>query len=506
MNHDAARHVHLAVDLGAESGRVIVGTLADGRIHLHEAHRFRHLPVPTPAGLCWDLTGLWRQVLDGLRLAADHCATENLTPVSVGVDTWGVDFATLAPGGALLGLPRCYRDPAFHDAFERVTAAVPPRELYDATGIQLMPLNSLYQLESRHRQDPALAERARHLAFMPDLFHWLLTGVAATERTIASTSQMLDVRTGDWNRPLLDRLGLPHAFLQPPTDPGTPLGPLLPEVARATGLPAEVCVVLPPSHDTASAVAAVPAEPGDDWCYLSSGTWSLLGAELHAPCITDAAADAPFTNELGIQGTVRFLKNIAGLWLIQELRRDLERQGQPLEYAQLTEHAAAAAPFRTLLPVNDPAFAQPGQAIERIRRYARQTGQPEPESVGQLVRAGLESLALEYRHTLRTLEATLGRSFSTLHIVGGGGKNRLLNRMTAQATGKPVVVGPEEATAIGNLLTQALGTGRLAGLDELRAAVRASVSPERIDPSPADLDAWEAPAERYRALPPVQTP
>lgn len=493
---------HIAVDLGAESGRVIVGTLTDGRLSQHEVHRFRHLPVPTPSGLCWDVTGLWRQIIDGLGHAARHLDSLGTTAVSVGVDTWGVDWTLLGHGGGMLGLPRCYRDLAFEQAFHDVTGKLSRRDIYDATGIQLMPLNTLYQYRSRYTQDPKLFAAADTILFMPDLFHWLLSGVARVERTIASTSQMVDVRYGDWNKPLLQTLGLPTNPLPPLTDAGTPIGTLREDVARATGLPVSVQVVLPPSHDTASAVAAVPAEPDTQWCYLSSGTWSLLGAELDRHCISAAAAEANFTNELGIAGTVRFLKNISGLFLIQELRRDLERRGKSLDYAELTERAAEAEPFRTLIPVSDPVFGRFGGAVSRLQNYARQSGQPVPESPGQMVRCCLESLAMEYRQSLSKMEQVLGQRFDVLHVVGGGGKNGLLNRMTAHATGKTVFVGPEEATAMGNLLTQAMGTGYLTDLAAMREVVRYSIDPQRIDPG--DQFVWAGYAEQYAVLPALQ--
>ena len=499
------KQAHIAIDLGAESGRVIVGTLDDGRLSLHEAHRFRHLPVPTPAGLCWDVTGLWSQIIVGLRGAAEYAERHDLELLSVGVDTWGVDFTLLSEAGLMLGLPRGYRDPRFAAGYDRVVERVSRDEIYDATGIQIMPINSLYQFASRVDQEPGAFAMASDLVFMPDLFHWLLSGKAAVERTIASTSQMVDVRRGTWNRGLLEKLGLPTAMLKDPVDPGTSLGTITADVAAATGLAESVRVVLPPSHDTASAVAAVPAapgaEPGGRWCFLSSGTWSLLGTELAEPRITPETAAANFTNELGMAGTTRFLKNIAGLWLVQEVRRDLERRGEVLDYGELTEAAAGAEPFRTLLPVNDPAFSQAGDAIARIRDYAAASGQPVPESVGQLVRACLESLALEYRHTLEQMQEVLGQQFEVLHLVGGGGKNALLNRMTAEATGLAVVVGPEEATAMGNVLCQAVGVGRLADLAALREVVRASIEPVRVEPE--GDGAWDKPYERYRGLPGV---
>ena len=496
-----SKQAHIAVDLGAESGRVIVGALEDQRLTLHETHRFRHLPIPTPAGLCWDVTGLWQQILAGLREAAAYCREHGQEVLSVGVDTWGVDFTLLSEAGVMLGLPRGYRDTRFRAGFEAVTAQLDRPEIYRHTGIQIMPFNSLYQYAARHAEQPEVFELATDIAFMPDLFHWLLCGQARVERTIASTSQMVDVRTGTWNTQLLDRLGLPTGPLKEPVDAGTPIGSLTPAVALATGLAQSVRVVVPPSHDTASAVAAVPADPATRWCFLSSGTWSLLGAELDRPRIDDATAAANFTNELGMQGTTRFLKNIAGLWLVQEVRRDLERQGQELDYAELTEQAAGAEPFRTLLPVNDPAFAEPGNAIARIRDYAKASGQPLPQSVGQLVRACLESLALEYRRTLHQMQDVLGQQFEVLHLVGGGGKNGLLNRMTAHATSIPVVVGPEEATAMGNLLSQAVGTGRLADLAAMRTVVQQSIELNRIEPG--DRHGWDAPFDRYQNLTPI---
>lgn len=497
------RSAHIAIDLGAESGRVIVGTLEGGRLSLQEVHRFRHMPVPTPSGLCWDITGLWRQVLEGLRIAATTIENIGASSVSVGVDTWGVDWTLIGRGGDMLGLPRCYRDPAFGQAFEEVTAKVPRREIYNATGIQLMPLNTLYQYHNRYTSDAGVFQAAQTLLFMPDLFHWLLTGIARVERTIASTSQMLDVRSGSWHAEILNTLGLPVGPLPPPTDAGTPIGPLRDDVAKATGLPGSVRVVLPAGHDTASAVAAVPAGPDTAWCYLVSGTWSLLGVELERPHITDASGETNFTNELGVCGTVRFLKNMSGLFLVQEVRRDLERQGRSFDYAELTEQAERAEPFRTLIPVSDPAFARLGGAVQRLQDYARQSSQPVPETPGQMIRCGLESLALEYRLTVVALERVLGRRFDVMHVVGGGGKNDLLNRMTAQATGKNVVVGPEEATAMGNLLTQAMGTGRLSGLAEIREVVRRSIDPHLIE-SPDD-DTWTSSAARYAELPPSQS-
>ncbi len=491
---------YIAVDLGAESGRVIVGRLTDGRLEQHEVHRFRHTPVPTPQGLVWDFTSLWQQILLGLSSAAAHCVEQGVEPASVGVDTWGVDGTLVSEAGGLIGVPGCYREPALTTTFEAVCDEVGRDALYDATGTQLMPFNTAFQLVHRHRQDPRQLDAADRWLFMPDLFHWLLSGRLSVELTIASTSQLVDARTKTWNPALRERLGLPAHVVGDLVRPGTVLGGLTDAVVRSTGLPASCRVVTPPSHDTAAAIAAVPADASTSWCYLSSGTWSLLGAELDDACITAETGAANFTNELGVNGTVRFLKNIAGLWLVQEVRRQLDQQGQTLEYADMTRLAAEARAFQALVPVNDPVFAPPGGMIDRLQAYAKQTGQPEPTSVGALVRCCLESLALEYGQTLRAMEQLLGRSFDVLHLVGGGGRNALLNQMAADATGKRVVVGPEEGTAIGNLLTQAMGLGDVDGLRHLRRIVRDSTELSEFTPA-GDGAAWHGPAECYAALP-----
>lgn len=495
----ANQHVHIAIDLGAESGRVMLGRIENQRLSIHEAHRFRHLPVPTPAGLCWDFTGLWQQILLGLRQAGDWAREQNLSIASVGVDTWGVDWSLVSSEDVLLGLPHCYREPAFPAAYERVLQKQTAQQIYDATGIQLMPINSLYQLEHRYRQSPELFDADCKLLFMPDLLHWLLTGNAVAERTIASTSQMLNARTGKWNTDLLRKLGLPVEMLPELIDPGQTVGYLRDEVAQQVGLDASVPVIAPPSHDTASAVAAVPAQGGDDWCYLSSGTWSLLGVELDSPCINDAAYQANFTNELGAGSTVRFLKNLSGLWLVQEVRRQLQRQGNTLDYVELTAMAEAAPAFATLIPTSDPVFASPGNMIDKIQAYARQTDQPVPQTPGELVRCCLESLSLTYRQAVQTLEGLLDRKLAVLHILGGGGRNQLLNQMTADATGLRVIAGPDEATAMGNILTQAIGLGHVQDLATARQIVANSV--ELTTKSPSKQCDLNQQAARYQSLP-----
>jgi rhamnulokinase len=419
-------------------------------------------------------------------------------PVSVGVDTWGVDWSLVDTTGELVGLPHAYRDPRNPAAYETVVARLGAEKIYQTTGIQFMPLNTLYSLYAHKLADPAALQHADQLLFMPDLFHLWLSGNRTVEATIASTSQMVDCHTGDWARRMLDEIGLPTHLLGTISPPGTVVGKLRPKIADATGLSAELQVVAPATHDTASAVAAVPAIEGTNWCYLSSGTWSLLGAELTAPCVTAEAQAASFTNELGICGTTRFLKNIPGLWLVQECRRDFARRGQEFDYATLTREAGAARALRTLVDPSHESFQSPGDMLRKIADFAAASGQPTPESPGQFVRCALESLALAYREKLGTLESLVGRRFDTMHIVGGGGKNALLSQMTADATGRRVVVGPFEATAMGNALMQAMAMGELRDLAALRRVVADSVELFTYRPA-ADYD-WVAAYERFKSL------
>lgn len=489
---------YIAVDLGAESGRVIVGVLADGRLRFEEVHRFAHEPVWLPTGLHWDTTGIWREIVAGLRRAATWTSANRVKPVSVGVDTWGVDWALVDDAGELVGLPHAYRDPRNAAAYERVLAQLGAERIYQTTGIQFMALNTLYSLYAHRQADPRALDSASRLLFIPDLIHFWLSGNLTVEATIASTSQMIDCRSGDWARPLLAEIGLPTHLLGPISPPGSTVGTLRVGLAEDTGLPATLRVVAPAAHDTASAVAAVPAAAGTDWCYLSSGTWSLLGAELASPCVSTAAQAASFTNEGGVSGTIRFLKNIPGLWLVQECRRDFARQGQDFDYATLTRMASEATPLRTLVDPAHESFLSPGGMTQKINDLARSTHQPAAETPGQFVRCALESLALAYRDKLAVLESILSRRFDTLHIVGGGGKNKLLCQMTADATGRRVVVGPYEATAMGNLLVQAMAAGEVRDLPDLRRIVAQSVELESYPA--ANEGAWHAAFERFQSL------
>jgi rhamnulokinase len=491
-------NAYIAIDLGAESGRVIVGVLAEGTLRLEELHRFAHEPVWLPTGLHWDTTGIWREIVAGLRKAAAWADESDVRPVSVGVDTWGVDWALVDKAGELIGLPHAYRDPRNPAAYEQVVARLGAEKIYHTTGIQFMPLNTLYSLYAHKLADPAALQHADQLLFIPDLFHLWLSGNRTVEATIASTSQMVDCHTGGWARGMLEELGLPTHLLGTISPPGTVIGNLRPKIAEETGLPGSLQVVAPAAHDTASAVAAVPAIEGTNWCYLSSGTWSLLGAELSAPCVTAAAQAASFTNELGICGTTRFLKNIPGLWLVQECRRDFARRGQEFDYATLTQQAGEAPALHTLVDPSHESFQAPGDMLRKIADFAGATGQPTPESTGQFVRCALESLALAYRDKLGTLESLVGQRFDTMHIVGGGGKNALLCQMTAEATRSRVVVGPFEATAMGNALVQAMAMGGIRDLGELRRVVAHSVQLTTYEPT-GDAN-WNAAYERFKSL------
>jgi rhamnulokinase len=495
-----SRLAHLALDLGAESGRAVLGSIESGSLSTTEVHRFSHRPLRFPEGLRWDITGLWREILAGIARGAEAAREAGLTLASIGVDCWGVDFALLGPKGELLALPRCYRDPANLSAMKRVLSLIPERDLYAATGIQTMALNTIFQLDALRHDSPDLLSRARTLLFLPDLFHHWLGGPAQTERSIASTSQLLEPASARWATPILQRLGLPLSLFPDPGEPAADLGELHPWIAREVGLPPGVRIVRPTGHDTACAVAAIPAVPGGSWAFLSSGTWSLLGVEIQSPIRTDEAFRVPFTNELGLGGTVRFLKNIAGLWLVQECRRAWAAAGTDLDYPELTRLAESEPPLRTLVDTQWGPFALPGDMPQKIAAFASQTNQPVPRTPGQFTRTCLDSLALAYHATLRNLEGVLGRSIDRLHLVGGGSRNALLTRMTADATGIPVFAGPEEATAAGNILMQAMGMGIVRDPAHLRQISRQTTPPRRVDPDPSAASLWSQAASRYDDL------
>lgn len=473
-------------------------------VRLHEAHRFSHEPLDTPAGLVWDWTSLWRDVLQGIRQAAVMATEAGVELKSVGVDTWGVDWTLVDPAGEMLGLPHAYRDPANAIARDRVLDRLDGGAvaLYGRTGIQPQTFNTIFQIEARYGASPgSFAVDGATFLLLPDLLHFWLTGQRSVERTIASTTSLLSATTGDWDRDLLSELGLPSAMLGPIIEPGTPLGPVRPALAAELGLPDGVVVVPPATHDTASAVAAVPAvdETPGTWGYLSSGTWSLLGVELEHPNTSLQALESGFTNELGVGGKVRFLRNIAGLWLVQELRRDLEKQGKSYDYAQLAALAAEAEPLCTLVDPDAADLAIPGDSIAKLQGHAERTEQPVPKTPGQLARCCFESLALCYADSIEQIESLTGQRLETLYLVGGGVNNRLLNQLTADATRRKVRVGPSEATALGNALVQAMGLGIIDGIDSLREIVARSHSVEEVVPAGEEAE-WSDARIRYRDM------
>lgn len=490
----------MAFDLGAESGRAILAVLDGHRLEITEVHRFANLPQKLPSGLHWSLVELWGNLIEGLRIAGRAASKRKINLVSAGVDTWGVDFGLIGKSGQLLGLPFAYRDARNAPAMKRLIGKLGEKAIYNATGIQFMPFNTLYQLAAQNTAEPAILKQTRQLLMLPDLLHYFLSGKRVNESTIASTTQMIDPRTGKWATALIRRAGLPVHMLSKTTPAGTVIGTVRPEIAVEAEVSPAIKIIVPGSHDTASAVAAVPVDEktSPPWAYLSSGTWSLMGAELDKPIVNEASRLAAFTNEGGVGGKIRFLKNIAGLWLVQECRRDLLRRGQEFSYQQLADLAAKAEPFRTLVDPNHGPFATPGDMPAKIAALAKATGQPKPTTPGQLVRCCLESLALAYRQTLGTLDDLLGRKTQVLHIVGGGGQNLLLNQMTADATGVRVIVGPYEATAIGNALAQGIGAKRVRNLDHLRAIVRASFKP--ITYEPVNAASFEKQAARFARL------
>jgi rhamnulokinase len=478
-----ARSVSLAVDLGASGGRVVSGAF-DGRlIELEEIHRFENGPVALGGELVWDLVRLWQEVVNGLRAAA---ARHGKAVTTVGVDTWGVDYAFLGRDGALLGNPLCYRDPRNRGMIEVAEKTVPRDEIFAATGLQFMDLNTLYQLLAMQRRRSAALGAAERMLMIPDIFHWLLSGEASNEHTNASTSQCYDPQQHDWAFGLIDRFELPRRIFGPLVEPGTSLGGLRPEVAAETGL-SGVRVVVPGTHDTASAVAAVPAsDPPSarpDWCYVSLGTWALVGAELDRPLVTPACLAHNFTNEGGIGGTTRLLKNVCGLWLVQQCRAAWRRAGKDWTWEQLTALAAEAPPRVTVIDPNHPSLVAPHDMPEAIRALAQASGQPVPASTGAVVRTALESVAAAVSRTLEELDSLVGRRIARVHVVGGGVKNSLLCQMIADATGRLVIAGPVEATAIGNLLVQLLAREGSVDLRSVRQVVRDSFELTHFEPT-----------------------
>jgi rhamnulokinase len=482
-----------AVDLGAESGRVMLCHFDGSALALEEAHRFPNIPVQVTGTLHWDILRLWSEIKHGLAV----CGRQAGGPLtSIGVATWAVDFGLVGRDGALLGNPVHYRDARTQGMIEAACARVPRAEIFAQTGIQFLPINTLYQLLSLAAVGSPALEAAATLLTIPDLLNYWLSGVAVNEFTNATTTQCYNPNTGQWAWDLLNRLGLPRRIFGPIVQPGTNLGPLRPDLAAELDLPA-VPIIAPATHDTGSAVAAAPLTDGGS-IYLSSGTWSLMGVELPQPVITQRSLAYNFTNEGGVNGTFRLLKNIMGLWLVQECRRTWANQGEDYGYAQLTALAEQAAPLVSLVDVADERFFAPGDMPARIQATCRDSGQLVPESVGEIVRCALESLAFEYRLVAERLDELTGRYLPAIHIIGGGAQNTLLNTFTANATGRRVVAGPVEATALGNVLVQAVAGGHLASIAEGRELVRRSFPLSSFESESSPL--WEAAYQRYLSL------
>ena len=485
----------LAIDMGASSGRHVAGYFDGGRLRLKKLYRFDNGPVAAAGHLYWDLLGQWTHVKNGLRAAASAGA-----PIaSIGVDTWGVDFGLLGRGNELLGNPVCYRDARTTGMLDRALSIVPREDQFQQTGVQFMQINTLYQLLSMRLGGSPLLDAAESLLMMPDLFHWLLTGNKSNEFTNATTSQCFDPRQQTWAVPLLERLGLPTHLFGEITQPGTNLGPLLSAVANETGLQGSH-VVAPGTHDTASAVLAVPftgqASAQPNWCYISSGTWSLMGVEVPAPVVNNKCLELNFTNEGGVGGTTRLLKNIGGLWLAQECRRVWNQAGKNYSWDDLMRLSAAAKPLASLINPDAPEFLAPDNMPEAIRDFCRRSGQPLPKDEGAILCTAIDSLALRYRQVLDWLEELTGGSIDVIHIVGGGSQNKQLSQATANACNRRVVTGPVEATAAGNVLMQAIAAGEIANIREAREVVARSFDVETYEPQ--NTAAWDEAFERFK--------
>ncbi len=481
---------YIAVDLGAESGRVMLGSLAAGRLTLEEAHRFRNGPVEKQDSLRWDFDRLLSEVKAGITKAV---RLSGGTVRGIGVDTWGVDFGLIGADGQLLEAPYHYRDSRTNGMMDKAFAAMPRREIYQHSGIQFMQLNSLYQLLALRTTKSEVLAKANRLLFMADLFSYFLCGRVFGEYTLASTSQMMDMQAGQWSQPIFQKLALPLAIMPPIVAPGTIVGELTDAVAAEIG-GGKIPVIAVGAHDTASAVLGVPAGAGR-WAYLSSGTWSLMGVEWPKAIIDDKTFQHQFTNEGGVGNTIRLLKNIMGLWLVQECRRQWQREGLDLSYTQLTQMAAEARPFGGYIDCECSAFLTPGDMPARINKHLAETGRKPTEDKGQMVRMILESLAMKYRQVLAAIEDITGQTIDTLHVVGGGIQNELLCQFTADAIGRRVVAGPVEATASGNILMQAIATGRIASIAEARRIVRNSFDLKEYRPQDPKL--WQQKYEQY---------
>jgi rhamnulokinase len=487
---DAIAHHFLAFDLGATSGRSMLVSLQNGKIEWKELTRFPNKIIHLQDRYYWDIWALYEALKEGLSAAAaSKCALD-----AIGIDTWGVDFAYLGDDGLLLGQPRSYRDPYTTGKPEEYFKLLPRKEVYDCTGIQIMNFNSLYQLYAAKEENASVLKAAKDMLFMPDALSYLLTGKKVCEYTIASTSQLLNPRTKQIESKLFEVMGLKPSMLPPLVPPGTITGYLTDSIAKECGL-GKVPVIAVAGHDTASAVVAVPAE-NEHFAYLSSGTWSLMGIEIAAPIITEETCRLNFTNEGGAEGTTRFLKNITGMWLLEQCRAAWASQGKQYTYPEIVSLSGSVAGFQSLIDPDHPSFANPENMTEAIAGYCRNTQQKAPSTAAEFIRCIFDSLALKYRFVLDNLQKEAPFKIEKLHVIGGGSQNRLLNQFTANSTGLPVIAGPSEATVIGNALMQAKGLGIVTSLHKIRTIVRNSVSLEVFQPQ--DQTEWNKAYETFK--------
>jgi rhamnulokinase len=482
----------LAIDIGAESGRVIVGILDNGKFSLNEIHRFPNKQITKPDGKYWDVPDLFREIKRGIKLASENGHTDI---ESIGIDTWGVDFGFIGKDNNLLKLPHTYRDPRTNEIKEKVFEKIPQEELYSITGIQFLPFNSLFQLYCDKMNNSEIFNHCQKILFMPDLFNYFLTGKLYSEYTIASSSQMLNVITKNWDERIFRELELPLRIMPQLIQPGTTIGKLSEEILKEFGLKKEVDVIAVGCHDTASAVAAVPAS-NNNWAFISSGTWSVIGIESDKPIVNNEALINDFANEGGINNKILFLKNVMGMWLIQEAKKIFEREGKTYSYNQLIETTSCTNEFKYIINPDDNLFLNPQDMTEAIRSFCIKTNQPKPESTGEYIRCILESLALKYNNVLEKINSISNKKVEALHIVGGGSQNDLLNQFTADSCGIPVISGPVEATALGNILVQAIAKRKIPSIEMGRNIIAGSFSIKKY--LPENSVKWKTTYETYK--------
>uniref|UniRef100_UPI003216E892 rhamnulokinase n=1 Tax=uncultured Draconibacterium sp. TaxID=1573823 RepID=UPI003216E892 len=482
----------LAFDLGASSGRAILGTLENGKLELTEVHRFKNQMTRIHGSHYWNIYSLFEELKTGLK----KCVNEfHVQPDSIGIDTWGVDYSLISSSGQLVGLPFAYRDHRTDNAIEEFSKVLSKKETYLMSGIQFMQFNTLFQLFASKKEKHSRLNIAKSLLFIPDTLNFLFTGVKKNEYTIASTSQLLKPGKAEWETELFKAAKVSEEIVEEIVLPGTPIGTILDEIQEDTGSKEIPCIAVA-SHDTASAIASVPAD-GGNWAYLSSGTWSLLGIESPEPLVSEETLDMNFTNEGGVEGTTRFLKNIMGMWLIQECKRIWDEE-QELEWQEVVDLCMEADHFKCFINPDNSVFLNPGNMPKAIQDYCRNTNQAVPETKGEIARCIYDSLVLKYKYTIKQIESLTGKKIDKLHIIGGGANNKMMNQLTADAIGIPVFAGPTEATAIGNLMLQAKAAGAVQSLAEIREVIKESFEIGEYTPSPK-LD-WEAAYKRFEKL------